>query len=152
MFRMLWSATPHANLLKIPNESQCFHMTARLHPAAQNGEDFCVSRCEKVCGNGGHCSCAHLRNQSSIRKCFRTCSSSRCNGSLRFIRCSMLDVGRSRFPLLLTAAYADNTDLTWNQRPIWKTRKSEIKQSLLDQEMTEKGPDVEENFLTSASG
>jgi len=64
----------------------------------------------------------------------------------------MLDVGRSRFPLLLTAAYADNTDLTWNQRPIWKTRKSEIKQSLLDQEMTEKGPDVEENFLTSASG
>jgi hypothetical protein len=27
----------------------------------------------------------------------------------------MLDVGRSRFRLILTADYADNTDLTWNQ-------------------------------------
>src|SRR6266516_7145324 len=63
--------------------------------------------------------------KSSIRKCRRTCSSSRCNGSLRFIRCSMFDVGHSRFALLLTADYADNTDLTWNQRLIWKPRNHE---------------------------
>jgi hypothetical protein len=56
-------------------------------------------------------------------------------------------LGVSRFPLLLTADYADNTDLIWSQRPIWKPR-NQIQNKADESGNEEKGTDVEENFLT----
>src|SRR5206468_4482606 len=57
---------PHATLLKLPNEAQGFYMAARLHSAAENGEDFSLRRCEQFRRRGRYSGGSHLRDQPSV--------------------------------------------------------------------------------------
>src|SRR5437867_4693419 len=69
--RMFLRRTPNTNLFKVSNQAQSFHVTMRLHTAAENRQHFRVGRCEKLRRCRGYCRGAHLRNQSPVHYCQR---------------------------------------------------------------------------------
>src|SRR6266571_2854787 len=71
LLSVLTRRAPHSNLLKLPNETQRFHVTMRLHTAAENGENFCVRWGEKFCRRGRDCCGSHFGDQAAVHDCER---------------------------------------------------------------------------------
>src|SRR4029077_10374295 len=66
---MFGRVTPDTNLVEFPIESQCFHVTPRLHATPEDRQNACVGGCEKFCRRGRNCCGPHLCDQSSVHHC-----------------------------------------------------------------------------------
>src|SRR5437867_8906879 len=58
--RMFLRRTPNTNLFKVSNQSQSFHVTMRLHTAAEDRENCRISWREKFRGGSGNRSRSHF--------------------------------------------------------------------------------------------